>query len=71
MKQLVYTIEARGRRREKKSAEKLDLPAPAEVHISRSTMPPQRLADWRGDVLATPAAKPRRRTRKEAAPCAK
>ena len=71
MKQLVYTIEARGRRREKKAAEKLNLPAPAEVHISRSTMPPQRLADWRGDVLATPApaAKPKRKGRKHAPVC--
>lgn len=71
MKQLVYTIEARGRRREQKAAEKLGLPAPAEVHISRSTMPPQRLADWRGDVLATPtpAAKPKRKGRKHAPVC--
>jgi len=58
MKLLVYTVEARGRRREKKVADKLDLPAPAEVHLSRSTMPPQRLADYRGDMLCQPEPAP-------------
>lgn len=48
----LYTIEARGRARAKKDAAALGVPPPQEVHASRSTAPPPRLAAWRGDRLA-------------------
>ncbi len=49
---LLYTFEARLRAKSNKSAAALGVPSPAEVHISRSTMPPARLAEWRGDEIA-------------------
>lgn len=64
MKQLLYTIEARGRKRSNKSAEVLDIPAPTEMHTSRSTMPPARLAEYRGDRMVDGEAKPRRKARR-------
>ncbi len=59
LRHLLYTFEARLRAKSNKSAASFGIEAPAEVHISRSTMPPARLAEWRGDVLATPAPRPR------------
>ncbi len=64
LKQLVFTIEARGRKRTAKSAAKHEVPAPVEVHTSRATMPPPRLAEVRGDVMLEQDEKPRRRARK-------
>ncbi len=72
LKQLVYTIEARGRKRSNKTAEALDIPAPAEMHFSRSTMPPARLAEYRGDTMVEGELKPRRKARKgKAGACAR
>ncbi len=59
LRHLLFTFEARLRAKNSKSAAAFGVEAPAEVHISRSTMPPARLAEWRGDVLATPAPRPR------------
>lgn len=58
LKQLIYTIEARGRARENKSAAQHNLPIPTELHASPATMPPPRLAKWRGDQLVTPISVP-------------
>ena len=54
LSQLLYTVQARGRRNTAKTAERFEVDAPAEVHTSRSTVPPSRLKDWRGDVDASP-----------------
>ena len=54
LRQLLYTIQARGRRATAKTAERLLLDVPAEVHTSRSTIPPDRLKTWRGDIDASP-----------------
>lgn len=61
LRQLLYTIQNRARAKAKKDAARLGLDAPAEVHSSRSTMPPSRLAAARGDTLAEPLPTPRRR----------
>lgn len=61
LRQLLITIQARGRRRTAKIAECFEVDAPAEVHTSRSTVPPSRLKDWRGDIDASP--RPTRRKR--------
>ncbi len=53
LRQLLYTFEARLRKRAEKKSDALGIPAPVEVHTSRSTVPPERLKDWRGDVLVT------------------
>lgn len=52
LRSFLYTIEARGRARAKKEAAALGVPPPQEVHASRSTVPPPRLAAWRGDKTA-------------------
>lgn len=52
LRDLLYTLEARGRARSKKEAAALGVPPPQEVHASRSTAPPTRLAAWRGDKTA-------------------
>ena len=62
--QLLYTVQARGRRNTAKVAERFEVDAPAEVHTSRSTVPPSRLKDWRGDIDASP--RPTRRKRSAA-----
>lgn len=54
LRDLLYTLEARGRARSKKEAAALGVPPPQEVHASRSTAPPPRLAAWRGDKTAAP-----------------
>lgn len=59
---LTYTIERAGRRIAQREAAAHDLPAPVEVHTSAASMPPARLAAWRGDVMAEPPRKPRRRS---------
>ena len=60
MYQLIYTVQRAARRSVARTSEKFDLPAAHEVHTSPSTMPPPRLAEYRGDVLAAPPRKPRR-----------
>ncbi len=69
--QLVITIERACRRRVARRSAELGIPAPVEVHASRSTMPPPRLAAWRGDVRTEPPSTrtrmPRRSRRKRAA----
>ncbi len=60
LRQLIYTIERACRNRAKREADALGLPAPVEVHASRSTMPPPRLAAHRGDVAATPLPRARK-----------
>lgn len=52
LRQLLFTLEARARAKARKEAAAAGLPAPVEVHTSRSTMPPARLAAARGDELA-------------------
>ena len=52
LRQLIYTLEARGRAKTAKISRQFNLPIPAEIHQSASTMPPPRLAAWRGDRLA-------------------
>lgn len=61
---LLYTLQARGRRHTAKTAERFEVDAPAEIHTSRSTVPPSRLKDWRGDIDASP--RPTRRKRSAA-----
>lgn len=62
LRQLLITIQARGRRRTAKIAERFEVDAPAEVHTSRSTVPPSRLKDWRGDIDASPRPTSRKRS---------
>lgn len=54
LNQLIWTIQRAGKKRSKKEAAALGLPDPQEVHTSRSTVPPPRLAAWRGDIPAAP-----------------
>lgn len=54
LRQLLYTLQARARARAKKAAAATHTSQPVEVHISRSTMPPPRLAEHRGDTFAPP-----------------
>ncbi|MGN0868042.1 MAG: hypothetical protein ACI4O9_00770 [Akkermansia sp.] len=61
LRQLLMTLENRGRAINKKGSAALGIDAPARVHISRSTAPPPRLAFYHGDVVETPTVKPRRR----------
>ena len=61
LRHLLYTLQRAGRRRTAKTAEQFGINAPAEVHTSRSTVPPSRLKDWRGDIDASP--RPTRRKR--------
>ena len=58
LRQLLYTLQARARARAKKAAAATHTSPPQEVHISRSTIPPPRLADHRGDTLAAPPPRP-------------
>lgn len=51
---VLKTVRARGEMRHKKESRVLGLPPVPRTHISRSSMPPERLAKWRGDILATP-----------------
>ncbi len=66
IRDILITLENRGRRINKKESAALGIDAPARVHVSRSTVPPERLAEYHGDVVATPTVKPRRR--KKSAP---
>lgn len=68
LRQLLITLENRGRRINKKESTALGIDAPARVHVSRSTVPPPRLVDYHGDVVATPTVKPRRRTKSAPVP---
>jgi len=54
LRHLLYTIQARGRKRAEKDSLRLGIAPPVETHSSRSTLPPAKLAAWRGDTLATP-----------------
>lgn len=49
---LLYTIQARARKLVQKEAAAHGMEPPAEVHTSRSTIPPARLAEARGDIVA-------------------
>lgn len=60
MHQLLYTVQRAARRSVARTAEKYNLPPACEIHTSPSTMPPPRLAEYRGDMLAAPPRKPRR-----------
>lgn len=62
LRQLICTIERACRNLTNRAAEALGLPAPVEVHASRSTMPPARLAAYRGDVATTPEQRRRKST---------
>lgn len=55
LRHILYTLQARGRSRVQKDCDQLGLAPPRETHTSRSTMPPPRLAAWRGDIMARPA----------------
>lgn len=61
LKHLLWTIQDRARKLAKRESEALGIAPPIEVHSSRSTMPPSRLAAARGDTLAEPLPTPRRR----------
>lgn len=52
LRHLIYTIEQRGRKKAHVTSEQFGIDPPVETHHSRSTMPPPRLAAWRGDQLA-------------------
>ncbi len=52
LRQLLYTLEARARSKAQRTSAQLGLDSPVEVHSSPSTLPPTRLAQWRGDILA-------------------
>lgn len=54
LRHILYTLQARGRTRAQKDSNRLGLDPPNEIHTSRSTMPPARLAAWRGDLMAAP-----------------
>lgn len=69
LRQLLYTLEARMRSLTARTAAAADLPAPAEVHRSRSTVPPARLAAARGDIIAAPLPQPRRKPAATLPPC--
>jgi len=54
LRHILYTVQARGRARAKQDSDRLGIAPPVEIHTSRSTMPPAKLAAWRGDTMATP-----------------
>lgn len=58
LRHILYTLQARGRTRAQKDSNRLGLDPPHETHTSRSTMPPPRLAFWRGDTMAHPLQAP-------------
>ena len=62
MYQLIYTVQRAARRAVARTAEKHNLPPVQEMHTSPSTMPPARLAEYRGDILAAPPPPTRRKT---------
>lgn len=61
LRQLIYTLERACRNRVKRDSERLGVPVPPEVHASRSTVPPKRLAQQRGDIPPPPLSPPRRK----------
>ena len=61
LRQLLYTIERACRNRAKRECEAMGCPPPVEVHASRSTVPPKRLAQHRGDVPPPPLPPTRRK----------
>ena len=54
LRHILYTIQARGRARTKKDSNRLGIAPPVEIHTSRSTIPPPKLAAWRGDTIIPP-----------------
>lgn len=59
--QVIYTLERCGKRISERTSMELGLPMPKEIHASPATMPPPRLAAWRGDTLAEAPRSTRRK----------
>ena len=59
---LIYTLQRAGKHRTDKLSKQLNIPTPPQIHTSRSTLPPPRLKNWRGDIDASPRPQRGRRS---------
>lgn len=61
LRHILITLENRFRKKYKQESEAMGIDAPARVHVLRSTVPPTRVAAYKGDIIATPTVRPRRK----------